>query len=93
MRRSAGSVWLSAGPLELIRGSEVRTRAEELVSLGFGKFDSLHLASAELAAAEVFGTVYYPLISRASRQKSKLAVRVLDPLRLAEEVFREFTHH
>ena len=92
-RREAVALWLSSAPLDLVPVNELRARASRLVSLGLGKFDSLHVASAELAAADVFVTVDYPLLSRARKTSSELQVRVTDPLRFAEEVFRDFSHH
>jgi hypothetical protein len=86
-RRDAVSQWLAMGPLDAVEIPELRIRSATLVSLGFSKYDSLHLASAELSHADVFVTVDYPLLSRARRQSSGLTVRVSDPIRLAEEVF------
>ena len=86
-RREAVSQWLSLGPLNAVPVHELRIRSATLASLGFSKFDSLHLASAELSHADVFVTVDYPLLSRARRQSGSLTVRVTDPIRLAEEVF------
>ena len=53
----------------------------------FSKFDSLHVASAELSSASVFVTVDYPLLSRLRRNESVLRVRYSDPVRLVKEVF------
>lgn len=92
-RRQAVSSWLSAGPLDVVPVSELATRAGELVALGFGKFDALHLGSAELAGADVFVTVDRRLLACAARNGSKLRVRTVDPLRLAEEVLRDSRHH
>jgi predicted nucleic acid-binding protein len=87
------SLWLSSAPLDLVPISELQIRARRLAALGLDRFDSLHVASAELAGADVFVTVDYPLLSRARKTSSELQVRVTDPLRFAEEVFRDFIHH
>lgn len=86
-RREAVSQWLGLGPLDAVPVRELLVRSATLISLGFSKFDSLHVASAELSRADVFITVDYPLLSRARRQSGGLTVRVTDPIRLAEEVF------
>ena len=86
-RREAVSHWLDLAPLDIVPINELRLRVDTLTSLGFSKFDSLHLGSAELSHADVFVTVDYPLLSRAGRQASSISVRVTDPIRLAEEVF------
>ena len=87
-RREAVSQWLDLAPLDIVPINELRQRVDTLTSLGFSKFDSLHLGSAELSRADVFVTVDYPLLSRAHAHSSSLNVRVTDPIRLAEEVFR-----
>lgn len=92
-RRDAVSQWLGLEPLDTVDIYELRTRSATLISLGFSKFDSLHLASAELTQADVFVTVDYPLLSRARRQAGGLTVRVTDPIRLAKEVFDGTTDH
>jgi hypothetical protein len=86
-RREAVSQWLRMRPLAAVPIDELRIRSATLIALGFSKFDSLHLASAELSRTDVFITVDYPLLSRARRQAGGLTVRVADPIRLAEEVF------
>ena len=90
-RREAVSQWLDLGPLDVVPVHELQIRSARLISMGFSKFDSLHLASAELSHADVFVTVDYPLLSRARRLSGDLTVRVADPIRLAEEVFDEPT--
>jgi hypothetical protein len=86
-RREAVSRWLNQAPLDTVSVNELRLRSITLISLGFSKFDSLHLGSAELSRADVFVSVDYPLLNRARRQSSSLTIRVTDPIRLAEEVF------
>lgn len=90
-RREAVAQWLSLGPLDVVPVHELLIRSARLMSLGFTKFDSLHIASAELTHADVFVTVDYPLLRRARRLSSDLKVRVADPISLAEEVFDEPT--
>ncbi len=86
-RREAVADWISCGPLVPVKVPELRPRTAFLVSLGFSKFDGLHVASAELSSASVFVTVDYPLLNRLRRNESALRVRYSDPVRLVEEVF------
>jgi hypothetical protein len=86
-RREAISYWLGESALHFVSVTDLRLRANVLNALGFGKFDSLHIGSAELASADAFVTVDYPLLRRAQRHSAELHVRVLDPLSVAEEVF------
>jgi len=58
-----------------------------LISLGFSKYDSLHIASSELSHSDVFVTVDNALMRRARRHSDSLTLRVIDPIRLAEEIF------
>ncbi len=87
-RREAVSQWLAQAPLDLVPVRDLLSRALALSSVGFPRFDSLHLASAELSRADVFVTVDYPLFNRARKHSGLIQVRVSDPGRLAEEVFR-----
>jgi len=87
-RREAVSKWLSLRPLDVLDIHKLQTRSTALISLGFSKFDGLHLASAELSHADMFVTVDYSLLRRAARHSDSLTVRVIDPIRLAEEVFQ-----
>jgi len=92
-RREAVSQWLGLRPLDVVDIHRLQIRSATLISLGFSKFDSLHLAFAELSHADVFVTVDYPLLSRTRRHSDSLTVRVIDPIRLAEEVFDGTADH
>ena len=61
-------------------GPAIAQRAIELQQLGFGSFDSLHLASAEAGHATVFLTTDDALLRRARRQREKLHVAVDNPV-------------
>ena len=54
-------------------------RAAFLQKLGFGVFDALHLASAELGRADVFLTTDDGLLRRAARYNNELRIRVREP--------------
>ena len=55
-------------------------RVAELVPLGFGQFDALHIASAESAACDVMLSTDDRLLKRAIRYSKALKVRVENPL-------------
>lgn len=61
-------------------GPETTDRALELQRLGFGSFDALHLACAELGEANVFLTTDDDLLRHAKRHREKLRVPVDNPL-------------
>lgn len=61
-------------------------RAAYLQSLGFGAFDALHLASAELGQADIFLTTDDHLLRRAARCAGKLRIRVRNPVSWYREV-------
>ncbi len=65
----------------------VEQRARELVSLGFGPFDALHVAVAESARVAAVLTVDDGLLKRAGR--AALRVRVLNPVVFVEELTHE----
>ncbi len=60
-------------------------RAESLAQLGFGEFDALHLACAELGAVDVFLTTDDGLVRRARRHAETLHVRVENPVSWYQE--------
>ena len=61
-------------------------RAAYLQKLGFGVFDALHLASAELGRADVFLTTDDGLLRRAARHSNELRIRVRNPVSWYREV-------
>jgi hypothetical protein len=79
--------WLETVQLVDLPDGQLAARTAELIGLGFKKLDALHLASAELAQADVFATCDDRLLAAARRHASVLRVRVMNPLDLAAEVF------
>jgi predicted nucleic acid-binding protein len=63
-------------------------RAAHLAELGFGAFDALHLACAELGGVDVFLTTDDDLLRRAGRVRSEIRVRVENPVSWYEETAR-----
>ena len=63
-------------------------RTRELIEVGFRNFDALHLASAELARADVFVTCDDRLLAAASRNEKQLSLstRVVNPITLVGEL-------
>lgn len=78
--------WLAAQPLIETGEEALLARTKDLVKLGFGTFDALHLASAEFAAASAFLTVDDRLIATARRCSSALKVVTREPVAFLSEV-------
>lgn len=60
-------------------------RQQVLESMGFGGYDSVHIACAEAAGADVLLTTDDALVRRARRLHHRLAVRVANPASWLEE--------
>ena len=58
----------------------LRDRANRLGALGFAGFDSLHIACAEAARADVLLTTDDRFLRLAARYAEKLAIRVVNPV-------------
>jgi hypothetical protein len=80
--------WLTNAPTKAIDLNALRTRSSELMQWGFKNFDALHVGSAELARADLFGTVDDRLLAAAMRNKDRLHVRVAPILDVVKEVSR-----
>lgn len=78
--------WLAARPLIEAPQQTLGARTRELVELGFGAFDALHLASAESAMASVFLSVDDRLIAAARRPAARLNVAAREPVEFLREV-------
>jgi predicted nucleic acid-binding protein len=65
---------------ELAVDRAILERARDIKRLGFGQFDSLHLACAERAGADVLLTTDDGFVRSAKRQVQGLQVRVENPL-------------
>jgi len=65
---------------------EIKERARNIQSLGIRSYDSLHIASAELAKATVFLTTDDQLLKKAKHYDTSLKVRVENPLNWIIEV-------
>lgn len=85
LRREAIEAWIAQVPLSVLTESELATRTDELIRQGFKSFDAVHLATAELAGADLFVTVDIRFLKVASRI-STIRCRVTDPVTLIEEL-------
>jgi predicted nucleic acid-binding protein len=79
--------WLEAMPLSDVGDDELASRTSALVELGFKGFDALHVASAELARADVLVTRDQRFLAAARQSSEQVRVRASDPLGAAREVF------
>lgn len=75
--------WLGERPMENPPAEALTERTRALMAQGFANFDALHLAVADLSAADVFVTTDDGLLTRAQRG---VALRVTDPVTLAREL-------
>lgn len=66
--------------------AELSRRQQLLEGMGFGGYDSAHIACAEAAGADVLLTTDDALIRRARRLQHQLAVRVTNPVSWLEEI-------
>ena len=66
-------------------GENEKVRAADLLTLGFGPLDALHIALAEAANADYFCTCDDKLLRNATRVKD-LAVKVINPVDLVQEI-------
>lgn len=78
-RRLAAALWIDGAAVDVTLGTDVEGRAAELVALGFGPLDALHLAFAERAEARWFVTCDDDVINRARRVADALRTRVVSP--------------
>ena len=58
----------------------IKSRAKEIMKMGFKAFDALHLTCAESGQADIFLSTDDKLLARAKKNKNKLRVRVENPV-------------
>lgn len=80
--------WLQLTSVAPLPVAALAARTAELMKLGFRNLDALHVASAELAGADVFSSCDDRLLAVAARNASQLRIRVLGPIELSTEVLR-----
>ncbi|MGH7340699.1 MAG: PIN domain-containing protein, partial [Candidatus Rokuibacteriota bacterium] len=83
-RAASVSTWLQSAEMPADpKPDDLVRRTGELMALGFRNFDAFHVASAELAGAEVFASTDDRLLRLADRHAASLRVRVVDVVTLA----------
>ncbi len=87
VRREYALTVLGLAKEHLVITKDVEERANRLVEEGFKPLDALHLALAEKGNVDYFCTSDDKLSKRAKRLKN-LAVKVVTPVELAEELER-----
>jgi len=78
-RRLAAALWLDSASVEVPLSSAVEGRARALGEVGFRAMDALHIAFAEAAGARWLVTTDDRMLAIASRSRSELTVRVVNP--------------
>ncbi len=79
-------LWLETLPPLNAPDVTLSDRTKELIKMGFKAFDALHVASAEVLAADALSTCDDRLLGTAKRYASFLKVRVVNPIDLAREI-------
>ena len=67
-------------------GTDVRSRGNNLESLGFQELDALHIACAEIGEADIFLTTDDKVLRRAKRYHTQLHIRIENPYTWLQEV-------
>ena len=67
-------------------GRKERTRARQLTALGFGAYDSLHIACAESGKADALLTTDDRLLHRSASIRTDLSVSVANPVQWMAEI-------
>ncbi len=78
-RRLAAALWIDGAAVDVPLDTEAEARAAELVALGFGPLDALHLACAERAGTRWFVTCDDRLLTLAGRFGNALRTQVVAP--------------
>lgn len=71
---------------------EVRYRAFELEGLGFKAVDALHISCAERAKVDAFLTTDDKLLKKAFKEKERILVSILNPLKWLMNIGDESKH-
>jgi len=85
-RRLAAALWLEGASVAVALSESVASRARALERLGFGAFDALHAAFAEEARADWLATTDDRLLALGKKHREHLAVVIVNPVRLLEDL-------
>ena len=80
VRRTAALELASSASSTVVAGQAEYARAAELIRLGIGDLDALHVACAEAGGCDVMLTTDDRLLRRASRHQAQLQVRLENPV-------------
>ncbi len=67
----------------------IKERSQILENLGFGLFDSFHIACAEMAKVDVLLTTDDRLLKKANNYQDRLQVRLTNPVNWLMTIFQE----
>ncbi len=79
---------LSLATTSIMVDSSIDRRSQELESLGFGLYDSFHIACAEIGRVDVLLTTDDRLLNRATRHVNNLNVAISNPVTWLMSVFQ-----
>jgi predicted nucleic acid-binding protein len=79
-RREKVSVLGSLAENKIQLDDIIKSRAKEIMKMGFKTFDALHLTCAESGHADIFLTTDDKLLDRAKKNMNKLKVQVENPV-------------
>jgi predicted nucleic acid-binding protein len=79
---------LNLATTSIIVDSNIDRRSQELESLGFGLYDSFHIACAEIGRVDVLLTTDDRLLNRATRYVNSLNVVISNPVTWLMSVFQ-----
>lgn len=86
MRAARVARWLGDAAPPVPDAVALTARTRELVGLGLGNFDALHVASAESAGADSLATCDDRLLAAVGRCRDSIGTRVVGVVELAAEV-------
>lgn len=79
---------LDVATIKVVNSNEIYQRASILSKMGFGTYDSFHIASAEKSVADVFLTTDDRLLKKATKYSQTINVRVDNPVQWLSEVVK-----
>ncbi|GBO54606.1 hypothetical protein APA_2553 [Pseudanabaena sp. lw0831] len=79
---------LNLASASIMLDSNIDQRSQELENLGFGLYDSFHIACAEIGKVDVLLTTDDRLISRAKRYANSINVTISNPVTWLMSIFQ-----
>jgi predicted nucleic acid-binding protein len=81
-RRLAAALWLERAAVEIRHSAAVETRFRDLTNRGYPPLDALHVAYAEVAAADALVSCDDRLLALGKRDRDSLRVTIINPCEL-----------